>query len=58
MTSSRGPLDPGKVRRIIRLRENQNKTWREIGLSMGLSHQAPFLRYQKWRQWVHDNKGK
>ena len=46
------PLDPGKVSEIIRLRDEENLSWREIGKRFGLSAQAPFLLYQRWKNGV------
>jgi hypothetical protein len=34
------------------MRELENKRWRQIGEELGLSHQAPFLLYKKWRWWA------
>jgi hypothetical protein len=43
------PFDKRVVAKIIHLREVEGLTWREIGPIMGLSHQAPFLLYKRWR---------
>jgi hypothetical protein len=43
------PGDPKLLRRIIHLREVKGLTWREIGPMLGLSHQAPYIYYNRWR---------
>jgi hypothetical protein len=51
----RGPRNRAKLREIIFLREIRNMNWRAIGNEMGLSHQAPYLIYKRWRDWAREN---
>jgi hypothetical protein len=46
------PREVAKVRKIIRLREVKNLTWREIGERLSESHQGPYLLYKKWRKSI------
>jgi hypothetical protein len=50
------PREPEKVIKIIRLRDNENLGWREIGKKMKMSHQGPYLLYQRWRTWAKGRK--
>jgi hypothetical protein len=52
-----GPRDPKKVLRIVRLKDEKNMHWRQIGEELGLSHQAPFLLYKRWREWAYNQIG-
>ena len=60
---SLAPRDKKLVRKIIHLKEVKGLTWREIGPILGLSHQAPFLLYKRWRRgertapYVNTSKG-
>jgi len=49
------PRDHDRILRIIELRDQENLDWREIGRIMGLSHQGPYLLYDKWRDWAYEN---
>jgi hypothetical protein len=44
-----------KVKKIVKLRDEERMPWRKIGDKMGMSHQGPFLLYQKWRTWARWN---
>jgi hypothetical protein len=52
-----GPRNPEKVLRIVHLKDEKNMHWRQIGEELGLSHQAPFLLYKRWREWAYSQKG-
>jgi len=43
------PRNPSLVLEIIYLRERVGLPWRDIGERLGLSHQAPYLVYKRWR---------
>jgi hypothetical protein len=43
------PRNNKLIQRIIRLREDEGLPWRVIGPRLGLSHQAPYLLYKRWR---------
>jgi hypothetical protein len=32
--------------------------WRQIGKELGMSHQAPYLLYKKWREWAYSQQGR
>jgi hypothetical protein len=49
------PRNPDRILEIVRLRDVENMRWRQIGEVMELSHQAPFLLYQRWRDWAYEN---
>jgi hypothetical protein len=55
--NSRIPREPEKVLEIMVLRDIYGLSWRQIGERMGLSHQAPYLVYKRWkkRQWAKEN---
>ncbi|HEY1249066.1 MAG TPA: hypothetical protein VGE97_08775 [Nitrososphaera sp.] len=55
--NSRIPRKPEKVLEIMTLRDIHGLTWRQIGERVGLSHQAPYLVYKRWkeRQWAKEN---
>ncbi len=46
------PTDPDLVLEIIRLRDEEKLRWREIAKIYGLSRQAPFLFYKRWKLWA------
>jgi len=48
-----GPTDPKRVIKIVRMRELHNMNYREIAEKLGISRQAPFLLYKKWRTWAY-----
>jgi hypothetical protein len=50
---ARGPVDPKKVIEIVRLRDQKNMRWRQIGAHMGMSHQGPYLLYKRWHKWAY-----
>jgi hypothetical protein len=47
------PSNPTLILKIIDLRDRENMRWRRIGDELGLSHQAPYLLYKKWRDWAY-----
>jgi hypothetical protein len=50
------PQDPQLVGDIIYLRDNEELTWRELGELFGMSHQAPYLLYKRWRAWYYEEE--
>ena len=46
------PMNPKRVLKVVRMREIENKRWRQIAEELGLSRQAPFLLHKKWRKWA------
>lgn len=57
VTECRQPRDPKKVLEIVRLRDQKNMRWRQIGPHIGESHQGPYLLYKRWREWAYEYKG-
>ena len=51
------PRDPDLVLEVIRLKDQERLSWRQIGERLELSHQAPYLLYKRWRhrEWVKEN---
>jgi hypothetical protein len=52
------PRDPQKILEIVRLRDQQNLKWREIGEAIDDSHQNPYLLYRRWREWAYKEMAK
>jgi hypothetical protein len=52
------PMNPKKVLEIIRLKDQKNMRWRQIGAHMGMSHQGPYLLYKRWHEWAYSEGGK
>ena len=46
------PRYPEKVLEIVRLREEKNLRWRQIGPMMGMSYPGAQQLYQKWHVWA------
>jgi len=46
------PMNPDRVLEVVRMREFENKKWRQIANELGLSRQAPFLLHKKWKDWA------
>lgn len=53
---SNGPRNPERVLKIVYLKDEKNMRWRQIGEELGMSHQAPFLLYKRWREWAYSQK--
>jgi hypothetical protein len=51
-----GPRRPELVLRIVYLKDVKNMHWRQMGEELGMSHQAPFLLYKRWREWAYSQK--
>jgi hypothetical protein len=49
------PRDPHQIFEIIQLRK-ENRTWRDIGKLLGMTHQGPYLLYKRWKKWSKKNK--
>jgi hypothetical protein len=49
------PRDHDRILAIVRLRDQENMRWRQIGEILGISHMAPYLLYQQWRDWAYEN---
>lgn len=43
------PRDPALVKKIIRLRDDKDWSWRELAAEVGLSHMAVKDVYVRWR---------
>jgi len=52
---ARAPRNPNLIIEIVHLRDQQNMRWRQIGEHLDLSHQAPFLLYNRWRDWAYES---
>jgi len=50
------PKNPKQLLRIIRLRDVENKRWRQIGKEMGMTHQGPYTLYKRWREWAYEKE--
>ena len=46
------PMNPDRVLAIVYKRDIENKRWEQIVEEIGLSRQALFLLYKKWREWA------
>ena len=46
------PRRPDIILEIVRLREEEKRTWQEISDIIGMSRQGPFLLYQQWCYWA------
>jgi hypothetical protein len=51
------PEKPEKVLEIVRLREEENRRWRQIGSVVGMSGQGALHLYRKWYTWAHTQRG-
>ena len=50
---AKAPRNPDLILEIIRLKDQENHDWRSIGEMLGMTHQAPFLLYKRWRDWAY-----
>lgn len=55
-SESAEPRDPERVLKVVQLREG-GKSFGEIGKEIGTTRQAPFLIYNRWRDWALAHMG-